>query len=402
MSGPAGGEISVDGGNTWEKTAGYGANSSHGGLGCHDLCALDGNSAWLLLFMYNLFYLPNIYYCWSLSGTSSAGSSWDHAEAFGYHPGVLEYYKGVSSLEIADDSTLWVSLCSIPPVVTRSTDGGTTWITNELNGLYIYDIHAFDADSAWAIGNATTSQPGTGASVILKTADGGVTWETQYGESGLGLSSISAVDPSTAWAVGELDLPYAAADKCVILKTTDGGATWTTQYESTGGYLSCVCAVDADTAWGGGKDASGAPLILKTGNGGEPIPLSVASITPERGTQHTLFLDITDLAGSNFKPGATVRLEKDERVINAFNVSLVSSREMTCSFGLFGAEPGAYDVVVTNPDGDEARLPAGFTVEPLCGAGSGTALLMLGLTLGLISLAGTARMGRRKRRKTAG
>jgi len=30
--------------------------------------------------------------------------------------------------------------------------------------------------------------------------------------------------------------------------------------------------------------------------------------------------------------------------------------------------------------------------------GSGTALLVLGLTLGLLSLAGTARMGRRKRR----
>ncbi|MEW6554124.1 MAG: hypothetical protein AB1384_07545 [Actinomycetota bacterium] len=301
----------------------------------------------------------------------------------------------MSSLEIADDLTLWISLCSIPPVVTRSTDGGTTWDTNELEDLYIFDIHAFDSSDAWAIGNATTSHPGTGAGVILRTGDGGATWDTQFSESGLILSSISAVDPSTAWAVGELNLPYTTADRSVILKTSDGGTTWTTQYESSGGCLSCVCAVDASTAWAGGKDASGAPLVLKTENGGEPIPLSVASVTPESGIQHTVALNLT-VTGTNFKPGANVRLEKGEVVIGAVSTSVVSTEEITCGISLFGAEPGTYDVVVANPDGDEARLPGAFTVSSLCGAGSGAALLMLGLTLGLLSLAGTAGWRRRR------
>jgi hypothetical protein len=77
---------------------------------------------------------------------------------------------------------------------------------------------------------------------------------------------------------------------------------------------------------------------------------------------------------------------------------MVSGNKITCTAGLFGAEPGIYDVVVTNPDGQESRLAGGFTVTFPCGAGSGTALLMLGLTLGLISLAGSARLRRTRKR----
>jgi hypothetical protein len=56
--------------------------------------------------------------------------------------------------------------------------------------------------------------------------------------------------------------------------------------------------------------------------------------------------------------------------------------------------------VVQNPDGSVARLEGAFTVNSLCGAGSGGALLMLGLTLGLLSLAGSARIRRIRKRST--
>ena len=67
--------------------------------------------------------------------------------------------------------------------------------------------------------------------------------------------------------------------------------------------------------------------------------------------------------------------------------------------GIFRVEPGAYDVVVINPDGSRAKLEDGFRVISLCGAGSGTALLATGLMLGLVSAAGTLRLrsSRRKR-----
>jgi hypothetical protein len=48
--------------------------------------------------------------------------------------------------------------------------------------------------------------------------------------------------------------------------------------------------------------------------------------------------------------------------INATGISIVSSTKITCSFNLNGKPAGAWDVVVTNPDGQSAILPGGFTV----------------------------------------
>jgi hypothetical protein len=127
-------------------------------------------------------------------------------------------------------------------------------------------------------------------------------------------------------------------------------------------------------------------------------PLSVSSITPDQAVQHTIVFEITDLAGTGFQPGATVSLEKGASVINAYNVNVVSDTKITCNIGFFGVEPGAYSVVVRNPDGQVARLEDGFTVTSACGQGTGSAVMMLGLTLGLLSLAGSTRLLKRKKR----
>ena len=73
----------------------------------------------------------------------------------------------------------------------------------------------------------------------------------------------------------------------------------------------------------------------------------------------------------------------------------MSGSELTCTIGLFGVEPGAYDIVVTNQDGGTATLAGGFTVTAACGSGAGTAALALGSMLGLLSLG----RGLRRRRR---
>jgi hypothetical protein len=88
----------------------------------------------------------------------------------------------------------------------------------------------------------------------------------------------------------------------------------------------------------------------------------------------------------------------DSSVINAFVINVVPDSSITCSVGLFGVQPGVYDVVVTNPDTQEARLEDAFTVTSACGEGGGMAVLMLGVMLGLISLGGTVKLRRRRRR----
>jgi hypothetical protein len=150
------------------------------------------------------------------------------------------------------------------------------------------------------------------------------------------------------------------------------------------------------------RDAQGRVNVAGLAIGKKPVILTldkvtVSSITPKQVVQHTFAMQITDLAGSGFQPGAAVKLEKDGKIINAYNVNVAAPNKITCTMGFFGVEPGVYDVVVTNPDGSKARLPGAFTVTAFCGMGSGPAVLALGLLLGLISATGT--LHRRRSRK---
>jgi hypothetical protein len=84
--------------------------------------------------------------------------------------------------------------------------------------------------------------------------------------------------------------------------------------------------------------------------------------------------------------------------LEASEVMVDSSTTIRCTFDVANAEEGDWDVVVQNPDGQEARLEDAVFVRSLCGNGSGLALLMLGVTLGLLSIAGSGGLMRRRRR----
>lgn len=159
----------------------------------------------------------------------------------------------------------------------------------------------------------------------------------------------------------------------------------------------------ASPASGVSRDASGNITVTGLAAGRTPVILrlekvSVSSVAPNQAYQHTFSMPINELAGTGFQPGARVRLEMDGKVIEAYAVNVVSPALITCTVGLFGVEPGAYDMVVTNPDGSRAKLEDGFRVISLCGAGSGTALLAAGIVLGLVSAAGGVRLRRSRRR----
>ena len=315
--------------------------------------------------------------------------------------------------------------------ILKTTDGGASWEEQYRGWQSLSSISAVDSTTAWAAGELNTSQVSADEGVILKTIDGGETWSTQYEFEGGCLSDICAVDANTAWAGGK-----SASGSPLLLKTEDGGESEPeiasiSPDSAPPGCEVTIAGFDFENSQGPSHvsfgDAQAAEyiswsdeeikVIVPAGIEGEvavtvttpegtsnPMPFTVmpgplvASIIPDQAMQHTVFLDITGLAGDNFIPGATVRLEKGPTVLNAYNVNVVSETEIACSIGLLGAEPGTYDVVVTNPDGGVGRLAEGFTVDPICGTGSGTALIMLGLSLGLLSLAGSAGLKRRRKR----
>ncbi|MFA5296037.1 MAG: PKD domain-containing protein [Methanoregulaceae archaeon] len=100
-----------------------------------------------------------------------------------------------------------------------------------------------------------------------------------------------------------------------------------------------------------------------------PVPFTVShpapeigTITPDSGiTGETVPTTIT---GNWFQQGATVNLTMGAELIPATVTGTMVS-EITCSFNLTGADPGAWDLEVTNPDGKSAVLADAFTIYGL-------------------------------------
>jgi hypothetical protein len=95
---------------------------------------------------------------------------------------------------------------------------------------------------------------------------------------------------------------------------------------------------------------------------GDPPSVPVAAITPNAALYSSL-VHISDLSGSRFEPGATVKLSRSNHPdIQATDVTWVSATRLTCDLDLIGAANGPWDVVVTNPDGRNGSLVEGFEV----------------------------------------
>ncbi|MDD2773252.1 MAG: FlgD immunoglobulin-like domain containing protein [Elusimicrobiales bacterium] len=91
-------------------------------------------------------------------------------------------------------------------------------------------------------------------------------------------------------------------------------------------------------------------------------PPSISSITPAVGSNKGS-TSITNLAGAGFLTGAAVKLSRTgEGDVIASNVSVADSGRITCSLALSTAAAGAWNVTVTNADGQSAALANAFTI----------------------------------------
>ncbi|MEI8331178.1 MAG: hypothetical protein WCF90_05955 [Methanomicrobiales archaeon] len=97
-------------------------------------------------------------------------------------------------------------------------------------------------------------------------------------------------------------------------------------------------------------------------------------IRPANGV-NTGDITITDLGGSDFQSydyngqhhHMLIRLRwNGYRNIDATNLTVISSSQITCEFNLTGQAPGYWDVHIINPNSWKADLPNGFLItEPL-------------------------------------
>ena len=127
-------------------------------------------------------------------------------------------------------------------------DGPTGWFWQSPlpQGNTLLDVCVIDANTAAAVGEAGT---------ILRTTDGGASWETQISGTTSRLMGVSFADANTGTVVGY---------NGTILRTVNGGATWERQVSPTGESLVDVCFANADTGIAVEYDGG----ILRTTDGG--------------------------------------------------------------------------------------------------------------------------------------
>ncbi|HZY09908.1 MAG TPA: YCF48-related protein, partial [Bacteroidota bacterium] len=117
-------------------------------------------------------------------------------------------------------------------VILRTTNGGTTWNDqNSRTDLALNSIHFVDQSAGWAVGDFGT---------ILATTNSGLTWTMQASNTTVSLLKTKFTSRQIGWAVGY---------QGTIIKTTNSGATWLTQPSGTSSIINALDITDANNLY---------------------------------------------------------------------------------------------------------------------------------------------------------
>lgn len=155
--------------------------------------------------------------------------------------------------------------------VWHTTDGGSTWVQQTVpdDVSILHAITFVTTTQGWAVGvRRTATEPSLEhRAVVLRTTDGGTTWQTQYApDLQISLTAVDFLDTNQGWAVGFAT--SSALEGGTVLHTTDGGLTWARQQPSDAFWD--VQFVDANRGYAVGMDyasAWGTP-VQRTMDGG--------------------------------------------------------------------------------------------------------------------------------------
>ena len=216
----------------------------------------DGGSSWSLQTSGLVTDLKSVFFIDATTGwtagssarilkTTSGGNLWAP-------PTSLSLLVDFKSIFFVDASIGWA--LGGQSTVLRTIDGGSLWtgrspspdLANFL--LILNSIFFLDATTGWSVGD----------NLILKATTGSLTWERQEFTPATVLNSVFAVDANNVWTVGS---------GATILRTSDGGASWNTEESGIvlGTELNSVFFVDFDNGWAVGEE--GEIVHFSTGPG---------------------------------------------------------------------------------------------------------------------------------------
>lgn len=146
-------------------------------------------------------------------------------------------------------------------LILKTTDGGNLWsLQNSGTITSLHSVYFPTTDTGYAVGNGfdTTTNPTTYFGIILKTINGGNSWNIIYNNDTLHtiFPHIFFVNSNIGYLTTQVN----------ILKTTDGGISWNTLPYSGVYNPFAIFFINADTGFVGGNGYSGS--ISKTTDGG--------------------------------------------------------------------------------------------------------------------------------------
>lgn len=241
LSRPGGVGKTSDGGRTWTWYA-HGDNQLRY---VKEICFSDSDNGWILT-SDRLFHSPD------------GGATWAEKKYYD-----LYTHPFLHHLQFVDAQHGWFHN---EYEVFRTVDGGATWsyatVTSIDNDYVLRDVHFIDTQHGWAVG-AGTGVESTG--VILSTMDGGEHWNMVATGELPELTHIHFVDAQHGWAGGSR----------TILRTTDGGDTWQSLPYISSHLIVDMTFADDSNGWViirpmtvlRGSDSS--PVLCHTQDGGD-------------------------------------------------------------------------------------------------------------------------------------
>jgi len=157
--------------------------------------------------------------------------------------------EALNNLFVINDQTV----IAVGPAgtIVRTGDSGATWNLVSSGTLEsLQDVFFFDSDRGWVVGTN---------GLVLASLDGGITWTTVPVQTDANLREVSFVSPTTGWVAGG-PIGGDIGDP-VILKTIDGGLTWESQEALF--TIRTMFATSTDSVFG-----AGGASFMRTTDGG--------------------------------------------------------------------------------------------------------------------------------------
>jgi photosystem II stability/assembly factor-like uncharacterized protein len=142
--------------------------------------------------------------------------------------------------------------------------------TNSVFGNFV-TVKVINANVVWAFGG--TGSPPSSPTKVSRTTDGGLTWLDATGDlpTTFGPGAFDATSDQAA---------YVGSDDGQIFATTNGGTNWTLQSTNTNSFIDGIVFVTSSLGYAVGDPADTAWVLLKTTNAGlnwNSLPMLVAS-----------------------------------------------------------------------------------------------------------------------------